>query len=651
MAEQKITNNEPIEVQVNIGIHSGSLEVNEGAIVNIAKENKLDRLSEKEKEQLEELKNRFSASDLETFEVTIEIIKSLIPLFLKIEHWENLIKVNYHLLNTYLKLKKDNYIIIEEAEIILNLCEQNNIEYDIWTHTLEILCEVYAKTQNLEKSEIYLKKHLDLKKTLKKPLIDSYTNLAQITHWLGNDIECENYTNLALNEARKLQKDKSIGGLLINLFQIQHDNFKFKESLISIEEIEKNHLHKYDNSFANEIKNNKYQLIWKSAVIDKLNWINNVSLGNSFESYNGLRDFISAVNGLFLFHSTLLKRNAQLAFAYDFWGRSNYENILLANRYFQFRDNSVKVKIYSLIELKSYLTKLLLYNDTIIFLWAGQLNDLDTTENLSMDIFVPIPTNSYPKLPKEGVHLLGQNDKSGVVATFVGHYNLLPIDVLEFLVGEGKALFDKGYFTVIPMKLGGYIGHKKNNLMDTTMDTYLKSNPIVNVGDVHSSSYFSLPMIPNLTIEDLTHLLDDCGTEIYGLRREMKNFQEKVRKGNANPTELSLLVKQEILEVERAIKKANSKFNIIEVPYGLDFINLEQQLSIHYDKLTEINENLAKDLKKQIFDSPYLIFWKTERAKNKTWDIRSDYLLENIEVKDDYGWTNHWLGDTYVNKQ
>ena len=147
---------------------------------------------------------------------------------------------------------------------------------------------------------------------------------------------------------------------------------------------------------------------------------------------------------------------------------------------------------------------------------------------------------------------------------------------------------------------------------------------------MNSKNYFSLPVLQNLSDEDFFYLLENDEVGILKLRNSIKEYRLGIYKGCDNQL-LNLIagkIKEDVAEINSFIKRLKRDFQITTELKGLDFFDLEKQIKQFRDELFKINEGMATDFEKRIYNSPNSIFWKT-KITGKIWDIDEFFLMEN----------------------
>ena len=563
--------------------------------------------------------------------------------------------------------------ILDQAKKVISICEDyettESFKNEFIISSIEVILGIIQKLKerNCQEELDLINKLIVVKKSMGKETLHEYIGLATVFYTMGDYNEAEKCINHYFENLKEEETAENSTSLYLFLCQIQHNALKFKEALLTLDKIEKN-ADKYlefvkslkDNPKANVPKQEYVGMVqnaeglknniainretygWKGAVMEKLNYLSSVEISiSAFDEFKNTTEIYKHLHSLFLEHIEVNKKNSpekpqNIGFMYDYWGKSYYESILFANRFFYEKDTTIKVKVKSIEQIRNYLKILPLYTDSIVFLWGGELLAQEEA------MLVGLPT-FYQWHPKTGYYVLSLM-KDEYHAITHGYFNYLPQYVFDFILGEAKPIFEAGYFTIIPMIQGGYIEHNKGNLIDQIMDNCLKPVSVINNGNLNANQYFQMPYIQNITFEELKNIIDEQQFDLKNLRQGIKKQQNKLKNG-AYQSDMAIIaeeIKDSILIFTDKLKKTNRYYNIDFMPHGSDFFDLELSFDKYLkDYLYKQNEELASNLEKSFTENPYSLFIKTN-LMNKSWNISPKYLIEDTQPFRPK-WINHWL--------
>lgn len=249
-----------------------------------------------------------------------------------------------------------------------------------------------------------------------------------------------------------------------------------------------------------------------------------------------------------------------LAGCYDFWGRGNFERMLLNARCFPHSFN-VTVEVRSLDDVKRALRLWGLYADFLILLWKGPTNN-----GLAI---IPFPEDygdpggwgymvcAGDVLKKEG------SDKKWHPA--MAYISMFPDEVAAFLATEARPFIQSGRLIVVPA-VGAACINPGHGPFEQLLAEAANAIPSIRWKGFEGVPIGYIPHSPNAPFELLAELAEAESDRLRKLRLLLLKRSQELKPDG----EVSLGAKRLSLEIDDAVRDLEDRNNAFARKKGLD---------------------------------------------------------------------------------
>jgi tetratricopeptide (TPR) repeat protein len=243
--------------------------------------------------------------------------------------------------------------------------------------------------------------------------------------------------------------------------------------------------------------------------------------------------------------------------AYDFWGRGNFERMLLNTRRFPNSFN-ITLEVRSLDDVKRAIRLWGLYADFLMLLWKG------STEN-GLAI-IPFPED-YEEPGGWGYMIAAGSEITKGSKTFypaMGHISVFPDDVAAFLATEARPFIQAGRLVVVPAVGAGCInpGHGP---FEQLLAESANAIPSIRWKGVEGTPIGYVPHSPNAPFELLAELAEAESERLRKLRILLVRRSHQLRPDGAIGFEAKALS----LEIDDALRDLEDRKNAFTRKKGL----------------------------------------------------------------------------------
>ena len=253
-------------------------------------------------------------------------------------------------------------------------------------------------------------------------------------------------------------------------------------------------------------------------------------------------------------------RLESIAGAYDFWGRGNFERVLLNTRQFPNSFN-VTLEVRSLDDVKRALRIWGLYADFLLLLWKGP-----TDNGIAL---IPFPED-YEDPGGWGYTIAAGDvlEAKGSTKTWhpaMGYISIFPEDVAVFLATEARPFIESGRLVVVPAVGAGCInpGHGP---FEQLLAEAANAIPSVRWKGVEGTLFGYVPHSPDAPFELLAELAEAESVRLRKLRLLLLQRSRQLKpKGAAN-----LEAKTLALEIDDALRDLEDRNNAFARKKGLE---------------------------------------------------------------------------------
>ncbi|MHB8173812.1 MAG: tetratricopeptide repeat protein [Nitrospirota bacterium] len=242
--------------------------------------------------------------------------------------------------------------------------------------------------------------------------------------------------------------------------------------------------------------------------------------------------------------------------AYDFWGRGNFERLLLNARHFHDSFN-VTIKVRSLEDVKKAIRLWGIYADFLILLWKGKTNNVLAIAPFPEDYAYPggwgYEVDFGSVLKKKGSKKKWHPAKSS-------GSSLLPIEVINFLTTEALPFIQSGRLIVVPALGVGCInpGHGP---LEQLLEKAANAIPNIRWKGFEERPIGFVPYSPDAPLDLLAELAEAELANLQKLRLLLLNWSRELKPDDdRDTTMLSLEIGRALRELEeKNVKFANKK--------------------------------------------------------------------------------------------
>jgi tetratricopeptide (TPR) repeat protein len=253
-------------------------------------------------------------------------------------------------------------------------------------------------------------------------------------------------------------------------------------------------------------------------------------------------------------------RLESIAGAYDFWGRGNFERMLLNARCFPNSFN-VTLEVRSLDDVKRALRIWGLYADFLILLWKGP-----TENGLAV---IPFPED-YEEPGGWGYTIAAGTvlENEGSTKTWypaMGHISIFPDEVAAFLATEARPFIQSGRLIVVPAVGAGCInpGHGP---FEQLLAEAANAIPSVRWRGVEGTPIGYVPHSPNAPFELLAELAEAESSRLRKLRLLLLKRSRQLKPDGG----IDLEAKTLSLEIDDALRDLEDRNNAFARKQGLE---------------------------------------------------------------------------------
>ena len=249
---------------------------------------------------------------------------------------------------------------------------------------------------------------------------------------------------------------------------------------------------------------------------------------------------------------------------YDFWGRGNYQRILLNTQRFPNQFN-ITIEVRSLEDVKQAIALWGLYADLLVLLWKGPLQN-------GMAVF-PVPED-YDSPGGAGYNItssiMESDDESRIWRSAMGWISTIPEEVILYLSNEAIPLLRAGRLILVPANTIGCInpGH---GAFEQLAAEAANSIPILQNNTNGSTLIASIPFSPDAPISLIAEIGNKHSKEIRRLRSLLIKRSMRLDTDHYK-TDSKLLA----LEIDDAFEAFKSYQNEMLAPKG--FTGFEEPL-------------------------------------------------------------------------
>jgi tetratricopeptide (TPR) repeat protein len=249
--------------------------------------------------------------------------------------------------------------------------------------------------------------------------------------------------------------------------------------------------------------------------------------------------------------------------AYDFWGRGNFERMLLNTRSFPNCFN-VTLEVRSLDDVKRAIRIWGLYSDFLMLIWKGP-----TENGLAI---IPFP-DDYEQPGGWGYTIAAGstiNAKPSKKTWYpaVGRISIFPDDVAIFLATEARPFIKSGRLVVVPAVGAGCInpGHGP---FEQLLAEAANAIPSVRWRGVHGTPIGYVPHSPNAPFEVLAEVAETEAARLRKLRLLLLKRSQQLRPD----AEIGVEAKVLALEIEDALREMEDRNDALARTRGLEKAN------------------------------------------------------------------------------
>lgn len=245
---------------------------------------------------------------------------------------------------------------------------------------------------------------------------------------------------------------------------------------------------------------------------------------------------------------------------YDFWGRGNFERLLLNARRFP-QSFNVTVEVRSLDDVKRAVRLWGLYADFLVLLWKGPTN-----HGLAI---VPFPADyeapggwGYVVCAGDVIERPGSTTKWHPA---IAHMSMFPDDVTMFLATEARQFVQSGRLIVVPAVAAGCInpGHGP---FEQLLAEAANAIPSIRWKGFKGSPIGYIPHSPNAPFELLAELAETESPRLRKLRLLLLRRSRELRPAGEVGGEAKMLS----LEIDDALRELQDRSDSVARTNGLD---------------------------------------------------------------------------------
>lgn len=253
-------------------------------------------------------------------------------------------------------------------------------------------------------------------------------------------------------------------------------------------------------------------------------------------------------------------RLESVAGAYDFWGRGNFERVLLNTRQFPNSFN-VTLEVRSLDDVKRALRIWGLYADFLLLLWKGA-----TDNGLAL---IPFPEDyEHPGgwgYMIAAADVLESEGSPKIWHPAMGYISIFPEEVAAFLATEARPFIESGRLVVVPAVGAGCVnpGHGP---FEQLLAEAANAIPSVRWKGVEGTLMGYVPHSPDAPFELLAELADVESVRLRKLRLLLLQRSRQLRPERADNLEAKTLA----LEIDDALRDLEDRNNAFARKNGLE---------------------------------------------------------------------------------
>jgi tetratricopeptide (TPR) repeat protein len=250
----------------------------------------------------------------------------------------------------------------------------------------------------------------------------------------------------------------------------------------------------------------------------------------------------------------------RLAVSYDFWGRGNFERMLLNARCFSNSFN-VTLEVRSLNDVKKAIRLWGLYADFLILLWKGETQNGQVMTALPEDYEDP---GGWGYIVAAGT-VLKKEGSAKKYYPALSYISMFPDEVADFLATEARPFMASGRLVIVPAVGAGCInpGHGP---FEQLLAEAANAIPSVRWKRFEGTPIGSIPHSPNCPFELLAELAEAESDRLRKLRLLLLKRSQELRPDSTIGMDAKILS----LEIEDALRDMEDRNNAFARKKGLE---------------------------------------------------------------------------------